>query len=368
MLEATAACDRQRHFTLSLPKIELHAHLNGSIRRSTLDALAAAHDIDAASTGIMSRWPSTLSEAFDVFRLIHECVSTLSDVERIAFELGQDLERDGVVYGEIRTTPRDLDAKGWDGYVKAVLHGFERYTKQGGSVILKLLLSIDRAKHSADDAMAVVQLAHRYRQHAVVGIDLSGDPTKAEFSTFLPSLSYARTLGLKITLHAAEVRNDDEFSQMLHFAPHRFGHCCFVSRSNLAALKQSKIPIELCLTSNLLSNSIPSGLLADHHFGIHYQPQDAQDAQEHVDNTTICCISTDDSGVFGSPLSNEYRLVMDNFKLTESQVFDLARRTLKATFLDQPPFKSAVQTERNTSDWQRVQSRFDQFQRTWRWQ
>ena len=200
---------RRQRFVQQLPKIELHAHLNGSIRRSTLRELAATKGVDPENAFILTRYPKTLSEAFDVFRVIHSCVTTLQDVERLAFELGEDLEEDGVVYAEIRTTPRAMAANpqtiassgegsendGLDEYVQAVLEGFSRYNALPGTqgshkVILRLLLSIDRAKHSTSQAYTIVDLAHRHRHRGVVGIDLSGDPTKGKWSVFLPALDF----------------------------------------------------------------------------------------------------------------------------------------------------------------------------------
>ena len=379
---ASAGEARRQRFVQQLPKIELHAHLNGSIRRSTLRELAASKKVDPSGALILTRWPKTLSEAFDVFRTIHACVTTLADVERLAYELGHDLEDDGVVYAEIRTTPRAMTCdsaedgaweEGLEEYVQAVLRGFSRYTASasesavGGSkkVILRLLLSIDRAKHSTSHARAIVDLAQRYRQRGVVGIDLSGDPTRGEWSQWQPVLQHAREVGLKVTLHAGEVRDRDaEMASMLDFHPDRFGHCCFVSDPNLARLKYSRIPIELCLTSNLLSNSVAE--LKQHHFGIHYTHVDSHNhtasSVDGVDgeSSTICCISTDDSGVFGSALSNEYRLVMDTFALGEHQAFHLARRTLDATFLSRGQ-------EQDEQDRQCILERFERFHKSWDW-
>ncbi|SPO20268.1 related to adenosine deaminase [Ustilago trichophora] len=382
---------RQQRFVQQLPKIELHAHLNGSIRRSTLRELAAAKNVDPSNAFILTRWPKTLSEAFDVFRVIHSCVTTLADVERLAFELGQDLEEDGVVYAEIRTTPRVMDVashtdeshdtiedvgeSGLDRYVQAVLGGFSRYSNSTeargwNKTILRLLLSIDRAKHDTTHALAIVNLAHRYRHQGVLGIDLSGDPTKGNFLDLLPALHHARSLGLKITLHAGEVQDrDDEMTSMLNFHPDRMGHCCFVSPSNLERLQASGIPIELCLTSNLLSNSVTQ--LKEHHFRSHYNHvESTHEAPKGKTGSTICCISTDDSGVFGSPLSNEYHLVMENFTLSERQTFHLAHRTLQATFLNPSTTASAQKqvAEKDKTDWQSIHAAFRQFYDSWEWQ
>lgn len=146
---------------------------------------------------------------------------------------------------------------------------------------------------------------------------------------------------------------------MLDFHPDRFGHCCFVSDGNLKRLKESKIPIELCLTSNLLSNSVAE--LKDHHFGLHYKP-----SSEGGGDSTICCISTDDSGVFGSPLSKEYKLVMQTFGLTEMEVFNLAKRTLEATFLapaatSETKEGKGLDQDQDQEEWNSISAAYDDF-------
>ena len=322
---STFVLTRSPHFTLSLPKIELHAHLNGSIRASTLHELSGGESIRPDPR-------QTLSEAFKVFDVIHRSITTLSHVERLAREVAEDMERDGVIYAEIRTTPRG-DA---EQYVHAVLAGLAAPRR----IHVRLLLSIDRKADPAR-AMETVKLASRFREHGVVGIDLSGDPTKGRWQDWAPALEAARAAGLKVTLHAGEVNDThDEMAHMIGFHPDRFGHVCFLSADNADRLRASRIPLELCLTSNVCTRSVPG--YADHHFTLHYG--------EHP---IVLC--TDDTGVFGSSLSNEYAIAMQTFALDQRATLALARNALHATFLG--PEDDHIRKD--------IEARFDTFEREW---
>ena len=88
-------------------------------------------------------------------------------------------------------------------------------------ICVRLLLSIDR-RETEQQAHETVKLADKFRERGVVGLDLSGNPTIGQLCTWLPALKAARALGLKITLHAAEV------CPPLVIAPLRRSGSCFI--------------------------------------------------------------------------------------------------------------------------------------------
>lgn len=228
MVTPTAA---QVSLARRLPKIELHAHLNGSIRRWTLEELALAAGLNVRESQIIRGDARTVSEMFAVFDVIHHAVRGGKTIRRIAREVLEDAEADGVVYLELRTTPRAHTECGLDqvGYVESVLQGFKDYEEKAQRdrrCFARLILSIDR-RDPAEVTEATVDLALRYRDRGVVGIDLSGDPTKGRWETWARPLTRARENGLKITLHAGEVPDvDEETRRMIAFKP--------VSRSRIA--------------------------------------------------------------------------------------------------------------------------------------
>lgn len=117
-------------------------------------------------------------------------------------------------------------------------------------------------------------------------------------------------------------------------------------------MRTLETPLELCLTSNVLSKSVPS--YAAHHFGKHYQVRsifkesganstksegDIEREKETGDPVILC---TDDSAVFGSPLSREYAIAMSAFRIGRKEMAILAAEAIEATFLEEGHIKDAL--------------------------
>ncbi|RYG50539.1 hypothetical protein EON66_11740 [archaeon] len=155
-----AASAALRAFCERMPKAELHAHLHGSIRPSTLAELVCRQEgvasTQAAQHVINTVLPSTkrsLTDCFKIFDLIHAVVRDEATVRRITAEMIQDCVADGVRYLEIRSTPRQLcdapegatKAQGVAHYVRAVLETVKQEEEAAaGKITVRLLLSVNR--------------------------------------------------------------------------------------------------------------------------------------------------------------------------------------------------------------------------------
>jgi len=180
-----------------------------------------------------------------------------------------------------------------------------------------LLLSINR-NETSEEAVETVKLALEYRSQGVVGLDLSGNPRIGKFSTFIPALEYAKQNDLKFTLHYAEVYNPEESKEMLNIKPGRIGHVCFLDDELRELVLSSKIPIEICLTSNFISKSVPS--YADHHF------------KQFFDENYPVTICTDDYGILSTTLSREYGLAALHFNLSHQDLFGMISSSVDQIF------------------------------------
>ncbi|KAL7626054.1 hypothetical protein AAE478_002824 [Parahypoxylon ruwenzoriense] len=319
----------------AMPKIELHAHLTGSISRECLHRLWAAKKAvgqtdleDPLVVMPPGRHEYDLKTFFPLFSsYIYNLVNDADAVALTTRSVIEDFAADGVVYAELRTTPRAMPAAGLDkaDYVGTVLRAIEDAERDRAAPKLRarLILSIDR-RNTLAEAREAVALARRFRGRGVVGIDLCGDPTKGDVALFTPAVEEAKAAGLRVTVHFAEAEcsgAETELGTIMGWAPDRLGHVIHVPemfKRRIAA--RTGIGLELCLSCNVHAKMIVGSFEA-HHFGEWW----------HVDGP-IVVPCTDDVGVFGSPLSNEWRLIQEHFRLRREEILGLARKGIEVIF------------------------------------
>eukprot|EP01135_Chromosphaera_perkinsii_P001671 Nk52_evm48s208 gene=Nk52_evmTU48s208 len=359
-----------------MPKVELHAHLNGSLSDEAVRLLAASKtkhggwtkggsltfaEIEAlysaergGASGVSQgggglSMERNLSECFKLFNIIHELCNDFKSVKFSTESVIADFEKDGVVYLELRSTPKRVQETGLSKqrYLEAILeaiHECNNDPRRG--IVCKLIVSINR-KLSIEEAMENVHLAvdlknrweassrSKQRRAAnaeegiyehIVGIDLSGDPNINYFTQYISALQYARDHGLKITIHTSEIPNPQETDAIAQFAPDRIGHGTFYFE-DLEQMNQNRkgcgrecpvIPVELCPTSNVLSGTSPS--YTDHHF------------RTYFGRGYPICICTDDKGIFGTTLSREYYHMATAFGLSKQTLWDLSYGAIDMIF------------------------------------
>ncbi|KFQ42395.1 Adenosine deaminase-like, partial [Nestor notabilis] len=309
---------------------ELHAHLNGSISSATMKKLGAQKpdlQIQNGMTVIDKGKKRTLEECFQMFQIIYQITTRTEDILLITKDVIKEFADDGVKYLELRSTPREEKSTGMTKrmYVETVLEGIKQCKEEGLDIDVRLLIAINRRGGPAV-AKQTVKLAEEFllsTDGVVVGLDFSGDPTVRHGKDFLAPLLEAKKAGLKLALHLSEIPNQKEETKiLLGLPPDRIGHGTFLNSADSEELvllvRQNQIPIELCMTSNIKTQTVPS--CDKHHFGYWY----------NMGHPTVLC--TDDKGVFATDLSQEYELVAKTFNLTRSQMWDLSYDSINYIF------------------------------------
>ena len=123
------------------------------------------------------------------------------------------------------------------------------------SIKVAFLASVNRAQ-GVDECRDTVDLAIKAKQlengQNLVGLELSGDPRVGDFEAFKSQFQTARDNGLKISLHCAEIREQQQESDsMIEFKPDRLGHCCYLDSVQINKVHHLGIPVEICPSSNV---------------------------------------------------------------------------------------------------------------------
>jgi adenosine deaminase len=327
-------------FCKILPKAELHAHLSGSIKSATLHeiwknkhAQGQCLDLEDPSK-VIDTGHDRFVDVVSFFPLFDKYIYNLcNDLESVQYAMErviEDFQADGVQYLELRTTPRECVDTGMskEQYVHLVNEVARMWNlTHGTNMEVYIILSIDRSM-SLQQATQVLDLAfkHQRRDHdsegQIVGIDLCGNPCKGNVEIFTPVFKKANDMGLGITAHFAEVRQsatDHELDTILSWNPHRLGHCIHVVTEFQNIIQSRHIGLELCLSCNVLAKLTLHGF-ENHHF------------REWLARDCPIALSTDDVGVFGSPLSNEYMTAAKTFNLSKTDLVELSKSAVCVAF------------------------------------
>jgi adenosine deaminase len=311
-------------FMQQIPKIELHCHLNGAVRPSTLEEL----DPEQASTTTVQ----TIEDAFKVFKRVYSVVNSEVTLRRIVSELVEDMVTDNVRYLELRTTPRKLsDVPSLRRYVEVIIDELRINSlvvtspefAGVGKIFIRLLLTVNRSD-SVQSAEKVVDLALRF-SNWVVGIDFAGNPSVGHFRDFRGVFERARGHGLFTTVHCSEIPGvEDETDEILNFRPNRIGHFLFPTPQQTSQVLQDKIFIESCPTSNMIALSGRSGADLTTHSTLN-----------GFARSGLVSVNTDDPGVFRVTLSHEWCKVVESQKLKTFEIAKIIENSIENSFLNQ---------------------------------
>ena len=313
-------------FIRSLPKAELHLHLEGSVTSQTLVELRQRHGKQSTLAEAESLYQYLDFTGFlRAFKTLTEDLQTPEDYELIAYRLVQQLRSENVRHAEVYVSGgvclwRKLD-------FEAIFEGLERGRRQGELDFgVSLLWVFDAVRQFGPGAaQEVFELAAKYRDRNVVAVGIGGDEQKAPPELFRDQYAYAAGQGLRLTAHAGESAGPESIWGALNLGAERIGHGLTAGQDPelIEELAQRQVPIEICLTSNLRTRCCGK---------IHEHP-----LQRYFDQGLMLTLNTDDPAMFATSLTREYELAQKEFGFSDEHLRELARNSFEASFL--PPDK-----------------------------
>lgn len=323
---------RARHRLIeSMPKAELHLHLDGSLRVETALELARTRGIDAPrdwtamSAALIAPMPCVdQAELLRAFDLPIALMQDAEALERITTELVETKAADGVRYVEIRWGPRLHIARGLslgDG-IAAVCAGARAGGRATGTVV-RLICTALRS-HDGEGNVELAETAARFIDDGLTGWDLAGP--EAAFPDPLDharAFEAARAGGLRMTIHAGEWGGAAQVRRALDVDPERIAHGPgTIDDPELCdELRVRGITLDLCPTSNWQAGIVP--LLASHPL-----------ARLHRAGVPVT-LNTDDTTVSDIKLSEEYVNAVEAIGLTLPELWAIDRRALDVAFADE---------------------------------
>lgn len=323
-LSATFASILQR-----MPKAELHCHLDGSLRPSTLLALGIEQQqaMPAATAIDLGNWmrvddAHNLSEYLARFEITLAVMQDAASLERIAHELVLDAALDGVRYIEVRFCPALNTRAGLslDDVVAAVLRGLARGEVESGTTARGIICALRSLPWP--HAMEMAELAVAFRQRGIVAFDLAGAELGNPAHAHAQAFDFARAHDVAVTVHAGEGDGAHSIRDAVHrCGTDRIGHGTRLHEdpSLEAYVIDRQIPLEVCPTSNVQTRVV---LTFGEHPLVRYHRMGA-----------VVTISTDNRLMSGVTLTDEYVRCAQHLAFGLAELTDVALAAFDAAFL-----------------------------------
>ncbi len=313
-----------------LPKVELHCHLDGSVRPQTMIDLAESQNVDLPSMDVdtltnilqIGKNRGTLNDYLERFPIILSVLQDPDSLERVSYELIEDIAKENTRYIEVRYSPILHTEKGMtiDESVDAVKAGLKRgeqdFNVKSGIIVCGI------RNIPPDASLKLADLTVRYKGKGVVGFDLAGAeenfPAKDHRESFYMILNH----NINATIHAGEAFGPSSIHQALHYCgAHRIGHGTRLKEDLdlMRYINNHRIPLEICLTSNFHTHSVRS---------LKYHP-----IKYYADEGLRVTLNTDNRTISNTTLTQEYALAHELYGFTLHDLRKFIITAMKSAFL-----------------------------------
>jgi len=331
----------------SVPKVLLHDHLDGGLRPQTLIELASEINYNKLPTQDpveLAIWfhqganKGNLVEFLQGFEHTTAVMQTKESLERVAYEMMEDMKADGVCYVETRFAPVFHTAKGlyYEDVVTAVLDGLERGKRDFGVGYGLIICGMRNMKNTLE----IAELAVNFRSKGVVGFDLAGEEGGYPPKKHIEAFQFIQRANFNITIHAGEAFGKESIWQAIQWCgAHRIGHATrliedftldkegnVVGFGELAQyILDKRIPLEICLQSNVHTGAIDK--IENHPFGMLFKEK------------FRVTINTDDRLMSNTSMTKEFLIAIEKFNLTLDDIEKITINSMKSSFI---PYKERL--------------------------
>lgn len=319
-----------REFVHSLPKAELHCHLDGSMRVQTVMDLAKEQNVKLPKNDIKQLTKylqvgdtcKSLEEYLRPFDVTCSVLQTKGALERATYELAEDCASENIRYLEIRFSPILHVNKGLTltQVVDAVLQGKARAEKDFDIIIGIIICSL---RHTdPETSLTLAQLCVAYKNRGVVGFDLAGAEGGFPAKDHKEAFYLISNNNINTTVHAGEGYGPESIHQAIHYInANRIGHGTRLREDGdlLNYVNDHRIPLEMCITSNVQTKAVDS--YAHHPIKFYF------------DYGIRVTLNTDNRLISNTTLTNEYMIAIEKYGFKPDDIKYLILNGFKSAFL-----------------------------------
>ena len=307
--------------------IELHLHLDGSLTLDIAKKLAslqnitlpAKNDEELESLLTVPDDCESLNDFLKCFKLPLTLLQTPKGLEEAVYLVAENIRKQGVIYAEIRYAPQLHTTEGMtqEDSLIAALNGLKR-TKLKANLILCCMRGEGNDKENDE----TVELAKKYlvEDGGVVAIDLAGAEGLYPTSLYKDLFAKAKGYNIPFTIHAGEADGPQSVKDAIEFGAKRIGHGVRIEQDPevVKLVKDKDITLEMCPTSNRQTHAVED--MSKYPF------------MKYLEEGIKVTLNTDDMGIEGTTLANEFRYMEKTFGLTAEQEKIILMNSINAAF------------------------------------
>ena len=309
----------------SMPKIELHCHLDGSLPPEFVKGYMKDRFGETVRDAELIVDPDChdLAQCLQKFDLPLRCLQDREGLEEAGYQLLRQAAEENVRYIETRFAPAQSTHEGLTmrEVIRAVLDGLARGA--GFGVKWGVILCAMRGRPEAENRR-MLEAGQEFLGCGVVGADLAGDEAHYPMAGYINLFRDALRMGYPLTLHAGECGSVQNIREAVELGAKRIGHgVAMAGHPEVQALcREKQVGVELCPTSNFQTRAVK-------------RPEDYP-LREFLDAGLLATISTDNRTVSGVTLSGELTLAREKLGMDDQSLIRLQQNAARVSFADEP--------------------------------
>lgn len=312
-----------------LPKVNLHTHLEGSVRPDTFWELCHEQRLqlpfersDVFQALQVTGEERSLVDYLEKIARVYPVLKNVRALQRTAYEAAIDAAHDGIIYLELRAGPVTHTRPGLpvEKVIEAMLLGLRQAERETG-IVCRLIVAALR-NHSVAENICLAKVAVEFVKEGVVGFDLAGDEANFPAQLHAESIEVARRGGLGITIHAGEAAGPENVRYaVMELETKRVGHGIrsVEDAGVMELLARKGVLLELCPTSNVHTRAVVD---------IRLHP-----VRRFFDYGIPIAIGDDDPITSNTRLSRELTLLQEQFGFSISELQKIQEMALEAAFI-----------------------------------